>query len=170
MKFKSQMAFIFFSLGLVLSSCEKVETPNGEIPSEALKYVQNVVGQYRSAAGAVIDVQVQGNHLITTFLGSEKYPGIDLFGQTCGFDLGQMKSLEYINLGNEVRALFEMINPKNCGAAKPRQIEASVYHDQKQNVIRIIFRYVRFIDTECDNEGICKDKPWVIRETYWPVQ
>lgn len=169
MKFKSLIALLCLGLGLTLASCEKVETPNGEIPNKALKYVKNVEGRYRSAAGAVIDIRLKGNQLDTRFFGSEEHPGIDLFGQTCGFDLGQMRSFQYIDLGREVRALFKMINPENCTVAKPAQIEASVYHDQNQKVKYIMFRYVRFVDTECDNDGICKDKPWVIRETYWPL-
>lgn len=138
------------SLFLALTACnENVEIVNGEVPNEALTYVQQVAGAYDGSFAHrknVLNLELVGNRPV--FTATE-----DLIDPRCESKIGDLKSVQIKEKDGKVtvkQAVFAF-NPNHCTLIEGRELILNFKKGDPAKLtfdVRLLDHYV--YDNFCD--------------------
>lgn len=130
---------VLLSACLSLTACKTIETPNGELPDEAMAYAGQVVGTYQNRADlSEITVSLSGKRLIATHSSKNN---LDVLESKCDTDIGLLREIRVGNDGKKIRGTFDFnrnyCTPTLVGTTIELQV-SEAQHSQTGKVEKIL--------------------------------
>jgi hypothetical protein len=89
---------------LALSSCKTIETPNGEIPQEAMPYVDKVVGTYQNSVDhSEISLRMEGTKLVASVYSKNS---LDVIDSQCQSEIQDLEKIQLTDNNTVINGIF----------------------------------------------------------------
>ncbi len=130
---------ILFSACFVLASCKTIQTPNGELPEEALSYADQVVGTYQNRSDlSEVVVSLSGKKLKATH---QAKTHLDVLDSECDAEIGQLREIRASNDGKKIRGIFDFNRNYCTPTLEGKTIElqvSEIQHSQTNTTEKVL--------------------------------
>lgn len=141
---------------LCLASCKTIETPNGEIPQQALPYVDKVVGTYQNPKDhSEISLRMEGKKLVASVYSKNN---LDVLDSQCQSEIQDLKKIEVTDNDSVIHGTFAF-NRQYCTATlagttirlSVREVKNS-QTQQPERILNITYLLENKMEQECKME------------------
>ena len=105
MNFFRSLPMVLASACLSLAACKTIETPNGELPDEALPYAEQVIGTYQNRNDfSTITITLAGKRLLATHHAKNN---LDVLDSQCETEIGALREISADKDAKKIRGVFD---------------------------------------------------------------